>query len=337
MKTKTPLAPKKRRRGRPIEHGTSNLLAIIYLLSKADALANSAEIAQLLNISEIDALALLDQLSTSYANDTGPLLPLCNTENTNEFMRIDSAGSTKAKVLRLSARQARACEQALNSAGILPQNPLRQKLARALFPHDFPCEATTVSDAEADEACETLIVCAKSLVGAKRSHSDVPKAKAQMVTFKYHGSNDTITRTRRVVPLLIHLHEESWNIEAFDLDTRSTRTFRVALIQNPKLTGEFYEVPISTQERPEGGKVELVCNEYAASRVLSWDGAHVLSQDKESTLIEVPYFRGDWLPRHVLSLGKNVSFKNARLSAEIRSIAAENLKLANKLKGQGLC
>lgn len=334
--TNTSAKPAKPRRGRPVEHRTGDTLAAIYFFSKEGAVASATEIAQMLEISTARAIEILEQLSTEHTDYSDPILPLCSTENAHEYLRIEAPGSLNPKALRLTPAQAKACTRALDGIGMPKSHNLRQKLEQSFFPLDMSIDNKTEPAAEQISAiCEALITCAQSITLAKRTADSIPSISAPIVSFMYQGSNDTFARTRRIVPLFLHAHEDTWLIEAFDIDAKARRTFRASLIQEPHLTNQVSVVSLGSPERPEGGKVELTCNTYAASHVLTWDGAHVISQDGDSLVIEVPYFRGDWLPRHVLSLGTNVTYKDARLSAEVRTIAAENLNRASKIQGLG--
>lgn len=320
------------RTGRPQEHRLGDTLAIMSIFSQAGAIAKTEEIAQLLDMKVERTASTLERLASDHSETTSTLLPLCTTQNENEFMRIDAPGSAKFRALRLTHEQADACQDALDALGIDVSNPLRTKLEKAFFPITYKASSAGNQASKLDASISSALeVCAQSLALAKRIDSSIPSAEAPLVTFKYQGSNDQMVRTRLVVPVAIHLTNDDWVVEAFDKDSRSSRTFRASLMKDCALTKDYITIPLGAQEKPDSGTVELFCNKEATARVLNWPGAHYVSQENNLTCIEVPYFRGDWLPRHVLALGSNVSYKSERLRKEVRAIAAENLKRAKKL------
>lgn len=329
---KTTRTSETKRRGRPPEHRLGDILAVMNVLARANSLANISEVACLLDMSEERANQILEQLCSQHDKDTTPLLPLCSTQNKGEYMRIDAPGSAKIKPLRLSAQQAAQCTIAFDEIGLSTTDSLRQKTVESFYPP----EKTNLPDPKPRESSleigKVLKTCAVSLAQAKRIDFAVPSAQAPEVTFKYRGANDQIERTRHVVPTALHVVDGSWIVEAFDLDARSARTFRASLIKECALTNTQRTIPLGAQERPEGGTVELLCDQNAAARVLSWDGARVVSQEGNKTRIEVPYFRGDWLPRHVLALGSGVSYTNSHLRSEVKAVAQDNLKHLKHLK-----
>lgn len=329
MRTSTPV--KRRGRGRPVEHRLGDIIAAINLLTQAGSLVNVYDMAHLLALDEVRAAEILEQLCGQHGDTTTPLLPLCSTQIEGEYMRIDAPGSAKFKPLRLTPKQAAECTLALDELGLGCSNTLRTKIVEDFYPQGAEGLPEPKPRETSLEIGKALELCARSLAQAKRADNEVPSATAPVVTFKYQGANDKIVRTRNVVPTAIHCLDSSWIVEAFDLDARAARTFRASLMKECALTGTSKTISLDSQDRPDGGTVELLCTPEAAAKVLTWDGAKIVEQKGKQTLIRVPYFRGDWLPRHVLALGSSISYKSPTLHREVRAIAQENLKRAASL------
>lgn len=343
------------RRGRPVEHRLAEDIAILSLLSQAGSSTSPRELAALLGCDETRAADALRSLSTEVVVPTsadevlGPLLPLCSDGAGGRVRRLDVA-TTRMRPLRLTGRQAQACSAALDHAGIPATDPLRRRVEAAFWPNGGPTSTDVPNPAgqgdahkgapadphAADEPRdpdapprEALEACARALLGQRRTGDGGALVEGHPLTFGYRGANDQITRSRRAVPLRIRIDEE-WLVDCFDLDARATRTFRLALMEGPRIEPGRARVPVSGAERPDGGCVTLTCRGGATNEVLAWEGARVIAQTGDTTTIEVPYYRGDWLPRHVISLGDQVTHDSPRLAEEMRDIAREDLGRARR-------
>lgn len=181
-------------------------------------------------------------------------------------------------------------------------------------------------------ALPALVVCARSQVSARAGAGDPSVVEQRAISFSYQGNNDQITRTRRAVPRAARLHEGQWLVDAYDLDARAPRSFLANRMESPKLLDKTVCVPREASEVPGQGSVRLSCTAKAAARVRSWPGAREQEHGEDAVVIEVPYYRGDWLPRHLLALGDQVSFDNPELSTAMREIAEDDLRRARRFR-----
>lgn len=333
-------------RGRPKEHRLENYLTALNAFSKPDALASARDLAALIDTNESQAAEILQKLCGEHVDYRMPLLPLYATQNDNEYRRHkDISMQKKIRPIRLTASQAQQCLDAFNSIGMPQEDPLRRSIIDAYFPIDFDKTAVSqnTSQADANTSFEVLKTCAASLANTvyQENQDGTTSISAPLVKFAYKGANDELTRSHEVIPLLIHLKSDGWNLEAYDRDSKSNKTFRTALIKDCRLLNNTLTIPASSQERPDAGTLRLVCNNSVAQSVLAWKGAHCYSEDADTktsleqegcTVIEIPYFRsgGEWLARHVLSLGNKVSYNDYKVEKEVKRIAKANLKLAKK-------
>lgn len=195
---------------------------------------------------------------------------------------------------------------------------------------DVAATNRNVDGAAPNPSLPALMACATSLSEATDG-DEAGTVRARVVAFNYRGANDVIKRSRRFVPLDLRVQDDVWAADGFDLDARATRSFHVALMEDSRVTERVVEVPLGCVERPDGGTVQLSCTPEATRVVLGWDGARVVGQHGDLTEVEVPYYRGDWLPRHVLALGGDVTHTSRRLAREMGDVARGDLALARRL------
>lgn len=323
----------RRLRGRPIEHRLGDALATLNVLTEPTAVTSAQELSSLLNIPEASAAAILDSFSES-TETYDALLPSSITENSGERARLGTPGPLAHKTLRLTTSQADACEEALDVLGISDTDPLREKLHASFYPSDY---AAVIRSSEVDtenSPSEAFRVWAAALAQAERIDSEVPSVKVPVVEFLYEGTNDSElgARTRRVVPTALYYSNQNvWVVEGYDIDARAKRTFVAQKVQTPKLTSERKEIPAVSPSNPDEEIIEFSVTKDVAQQVLTWNSAQLVSTKSDCCVIEIPYYRDEWLPRHILSLGNKVSYDNPRMHSEVRRLASRSLKKARAL------
>ena len=103
-------------------------------------------------------------------------------------------------------------------------------------------------------------------------------------------------------------------------------------MEHPALGEACHTVPVGSEGKTSERVVRVSCRGRATDKVLGWEGVHILSRGKGTTVVEVPYFRGDWLPRQLLSLGGLVTIDDEGLLREMRAIAREDLDRARAIR-----
>lgn len=336
-------------RGRPRAAGLGEDIAALCVLAREGSTTSATDLAALLDIGERRAQETLRTISTetvvsSGADDVlGPIVPLCNVGENGRVTRIDAPSHARMRQLRLTPTQADAASTALDRLGIAPSAEVRKSLAAAFFPKLIQEDQGVRKDAasrdaaatgapHAPSASHTLETCARAIVRGTRTCTDAHNVRGPVLSFGYRGANDPMTRTRRVVALRLRVHEGEVMLDAYDLDARGGRTFRVGQMEHPALGEARHTVPVCSEGKTSERVVRVSCRGSATDKVLGWEGVHILSRGKGTTVVEVPYFRGDWLPRRLLSLGDLVTIDDEGLLREMRAIAREDLDRARTIR-----
>lgn len=336
-------------RGRPHAAGLGEDIAALCVLAREGSTTSATDLAALLDIGERRAQETLRTISTetvvsSGADDVlGPIVPLCNVGENGRVTRIDAPSHARMRQLRLTPTQADAASTALDRLGIAPSAEVRKSLEAAFFPKLIQEDQGVRKDAasrdaaatgapHAPSASHTLETCARAIVRGTRTCTDAHNVRGPVLSFGYRGANDPMTRTRRVVALRLRVHEGEVMFDAYDLDARGGRTFRVGQMEHPALGEARHTVPVCSEGKTSERVVRVSCRGSATDKVLGWEGVHILSRGKGTTVVEVPYFRGDWLPRRLLSLGDLVTIDDEGLLREMRAIAREDLDRARTIR-----
>lgn len=336
-------------RGRPRAAGLGEDIAALCVLAREGSTTSATDLAALLDIGERRAQETLRTISTekvvsSGADDVlGPIVPLCNVGENGRVTRIDAPSHARMRQLRLTPTQADAASTALDRLGIAPSAEVRKSLEAAFFPKLIQEDQGVRKDAasrdaaatgapHAPSASHTLETCARAIVRGTRTCTDAHNVRGPVLSFGYRGANDPMTRTRRVVALRLRVHEGEVMLDAYDLDARGGRTFRVGQMEHPALGEARHTVPVCSEGKTSERVVRVSCRGSATDKVLGWEGVHILSRGKGTTVVEVPYFRGDWLPRRLLSLGDLVTIDDEGLLREMRAIAREDLDRARTIR-----
>lgn len=336
-------------RGRPRAAGLGEDIAALCVLAREGSTTSATDLAALLDIGERRAQETLRTISTetvvsSGADDVlGPIVPLCNVGANGRVTRIDAPSHARMRQVRLTPTQADAASTALDRLGIAPSAEVRKSLEAAFFPKLIQEDQGVRKDAasrdaaatgasHAPSASHTLETCARAIVRGTRTCTDAHNVRGPVLSFGYRGANDPMTRTRRVVALRLRVHEGEVMLDAYDLDARGGRTFRVGQMEHPALGEARHTVPVGSEGKTSERVVRVSCRGSATDKVLGWEGVHILSRGKGTTVVEVPYFRGDWLPRRLLSLGGLVTIDDEVLLREMRAIAREDLDRARTIR-----
>lgn len=330
-------------RGRPADTRLGCDLAVIHLLSREGSVAAPSDVARLLGIGQDEVEEILRLLAAGLATGddqaeaAGPALPLYGIGPAGSSSLVASAGDSPLPALRLTEPQAEAVDRALAQIGVNPDDPFHSRLEAAFYPRGWQPPAS--SDAEGASSRpglpQGLLVCARSMVGARMDPADPSRVIQGIVTFGYQGENDVMVRQRHVVPRSVRLRDDTWLVDAHDVEARATRTFLAARMVDAHAddSRDVMPVPRRTAECPDNGFVCLLCSDATASRVRSWEGAHEDGVDECGRhVFMVPYYRGDWLPRHILALGPDVTCQDEAVRREMADIARDDLERARALR-----
>lgn len=323
---------KKRGRGRPAERRLGENLAVAFALASEGATTSPADLTRLLGITGQRAQAILDGFAQGLSAGSAPEPIIAFYHQADGSVSRVAAGEHLRR-LRLTKEQADACAEALDLLGFAQDDPTRALFEESLFPIGYEREGEAAKPMCEPETHEALMLCARSIAGGTRSPESQNGTEVLQLplTFTYQGKNDTMPRSRRFVPLSLRLTDGEWYVDGYDLDARAARTFRADGMRAPELGKKPVAALATNTEKPDCGYVELSCTPEAARQVLAWPGAVAIGESEGRTLVKVPYYRSEWLPRHVLALGSAVTHENTQLAREMCDVAKADL-VAGKTK-----
>lgn len=303
-----------RKRGRP---GSSEItresIVLLSALCEEGATLSVGGVAARLGIDAGQARFLLDELMGLSLGEEG-YLPV--TEKGDSIVLISSQGM-RGRPLRLTRAETYALVTALDQAGIPEGDQLRRALAALVD--------STVSDEEVERALggdasvstgRALTACNRALVHRRR------------LAFSYRGNRDKEAREREVEVLGTREDEGLWYLDAVDVEVGRRKTFRVDRMGSLRETGPAS--PPSAGQAPRDAatprEVEVTFTDDSCLYVLEWPGAQVLSRSGGAVRVRIPYYGGDWLPRHLAACGAGADIHDDELRAATGRLAARLLE-----------
>lgn len=358
--------PKRRGPGRPREHRLAEDLAVALTLQRNGYVTSYGDLAQLLMPNEDyekaktriqEIVENLDNTSSLGEGDSKPINIVTSTINSDTDKRvvshINDEGRPRARGIRLSPQQAAACSEAFWRLGVPRTNMTRAIIEKTLYPEDLELKpADNESLLESNELVY-LKYCAYSIIKAKPGR-DENHVRQLPVSFLYDGENDADFKrrsTRLVIPLTIRLKDGEWDIDAFDCDARDNRTYQLSRITDLKLVGSCsrdadYREAVASQAPWEWDEDDYVSITYldpadvdSLNFLLSLDGAAYSHEENGLSVVKIPYNRGDWLPRQLLSLQGKIKIdesgkKAPELIEEMQEVAKHDLLEAKKVRAR---
>ncbi len=313
--------------GRPPENRLGEDLAVYHAFLRPGAVTSAKDLAQLLRITKERAEEILDDFSRDAGEDCGPLVPWTNLAEGDDKLTL-TRPAEGARGLRLTPEQADACSNALDRLGFGEDDEKRKVLEAALFPkgadgahvrgHKVECEPISRN------VRDVLLVFARSMYSAKRDPNNPAQVSQQPVEFEYKGQNDAMAKKHRLAPFSLETGQGGvWRIRGYDFDAKAPRSFAANDIVvnegSPKLlvgkdAKNLRHIPL-VSARDAGSAngshvVRVACDPEVQGRLLSIEGATLVKYEDEGhggwTLVDLPYFRADWLPRQLIALGGRV-------------------------------
>lgn len=343
----------RRKRGRPIEHYLEDDLSIIFALSRKGAASSINNLSSAFSMPQDLVTQIIDKLSASVDGiDRGTALPVASLGN-NRFCR---SSDTRDERLRLTPEQADAYCGALDRLGIARDSRERHELEGAIYPLDYSRPEPPQESAITPDELNTLMVCARSIVRGRRHTSShrisegrepnqkttKTEVKQPVVSFTYLSERGMEVFKeaieRRVVPLDIRIHEGKWVVDAHDLEGKKTKTFQVERMHEAILTGQTATVEDPDVEQPGSAQAEgthlvlITCSDKeTVHALLALDGTRIIEREPH-LIVAVPYYGGQWLPRHLIPLLDSISFDDEQLAKDIRKIAKDDLSYMRRFE-----
>lgn len=289
------------------------LVALVSSLSEAgDALSVEAVSARL-GVSVERARKLLSLvMSSSVGDDAG--LPLVE-DGEDEVSLLRDEGM-RGRAVRLTRTEALALAAALDRIGVGRDDPAREAVEAALF--SSPVDERQVErllGAGTAPSGEELAACATAIY------------ERRALTFRYRGAADGAEARRTVLPRGLRSEEDSWYLDAWDLDRRGERTFRLDRMSDVKV--EDASAPAGVDGRGGAETAREVRVTFRDERFLSllpWHGLVVEGRDEDGSVrTRTAYYGGEWLVRMLAACGGTAVTDDAELASRVRDYARTRL------------
>lgn len=287
------------------------LVALVASLSEAgDALSVDA-VAAKLNTSAERAKKLVELVLTATIGD-GARLPLIEGEG--EVTLLFSEG-VKGRRLRLTRSETLALAAALKQLGVPEDDLLRAKIESSLSSDalDQQVIARVMAPTTEPVQTETLQLCAQA------------KAQSRPLSFAYRKLSNTKEESRHAVVHALRCENDTWYLDAWDLDRNGERTFRVDRMSDLGL-GESRTVSVHVDERP----LDMVEVTFTEPRYLDLLGLrpcllHPQTDEQGFIHAKIVNYGGDWLVRMLAACGDTVTIADPAFAAAVCAYARDQL------------
>lgn len=312
--TPTPTPRRTGRRGRPgAMEETRALLALVGSLTSEGDVLTVDGVSSRLGVTTERAKRLLELVLTACSGSSYQL-PLQLADD-DALMLSRSRGVT-GKPIRLTRLETEAIIAALDVLCLSDDNPLRHDVLEAFAPTQLTehVARARVDEMMAFERSEMLEACSRAIV-----------AKA-CLTFSYQGLDQDVPTERRVAPREVRHELNAWYLDAFDLDRRALRTFRVDRMQNMRVTALD---PDGIREDEgflsKGSPITVAFGDRAILEALEWPKLEVAGERDGCVVTTIPYYGGSWLPRHLAACGGRVVVGDEEVAKAVRTEASRVL------------
>lgn len=282
-------------------------------------------------------LLLLSSASGEYGT------PLTVFQNNDDELTIAFDHATVGRPLRLTKSESIALEAALNYLHLDLNDPFRKRVEKAYVSGGVSAKEVAQALAPADTASNAAALPTITHAIAQQSH----------ITFMYQGSADAVQKSRLVRPIGLRRGDAGWYLDAYDLNRRGERTFRVERMDQVNEVGDattsspankrsneskgspsrssYGSTPITMPVEPEPNqrkskarRVTLTFHDSKSLSLFEWPGLHIVSQNSGCIMATIPYYASSsmWLPRHLAACGGKVTTDDAELQLAIREYIA---------------
>lgn len=286
------------------------LVALVSSLSEAgDALTVDAVSARL-GVAPERARKLLSLVMSSSVGD-GAGLPLVEDGEDEISLLLDEG--MRGRAVRLTRAEALALAAALDRIGVGRDDPVRLSVEEALF--SSPVDENQVErllGAGRAPSGDTLMTCASAIY------------ERHALVFCYRGAQDVEQARRTVLPRGLRSEEDSWYLDAWDLDRRAERTFRLDRMSDIEVTpAPAADTGAEKGEQAPAREVGVTFEDERALSLLPWHGLTVEGRNEDGLVrARVAYYGGDWLVRMLAACGGTATTDDPELAERVRSYAA---------------
>lgn len=282
------------------------LVALVSSLSEAGDALSAEAVASRLGTTVERAEKLIGLVGTSSASG-GIGLPL-TLEDDGEATLAFSDGM-RGRRLRLTRGEAVALSAALERLGVGPDDPLRGRLEAALGSEPVREDLVRrVIGSRSGAESEKVESCARAIL------------ERASLSFLYRGAGDAQARRRSCVPRAIRAEDDSWYLDAHDLDRGGERTFRLDRMEEVE-QGPRVAAPKGC-EKGAGREVGVTFDDAHYLDLLPWHGLRVTGTGEDGSVsARIDYYGGMWLPRMIAACGDAARTTDPEVARLVREYA----------------
>ena len=280
------------------------LMTIASSLTDEGEVLTADQIAQSLGI-DYDQARHLIMLMTMSGSESYTYLPVMFDDDYREVFLMQGA-QLSAPRLRLTRSESIALSAALDELGIDSDDPLAKKLSSAYAQASFSeQDVRRLLELPNTPSNATLVKTLSQAI----SHSHV-------LDFAYQPVTGKATGRRHVIPQRIRRNDDSWYLDAYDLDREAERVFRIDRMSDVCEHESSKVIP--TQERRDTKQMVVVrLEDPSYLELFYWEGLQMLARDERGVVVRLPYYGGSWLPRHLAACGSAVCVSSHELAEDI--------------------
>lgn len=287
------------------------LVALATSLTNEGEIITAQNIASTLGVSYDEARHLIALVSLG-SGESIDYLPVILSDDDGEVSLMEGA-ELSARRVRLTRSETIALRAALSELGVDDTDPLVQTLnasyAAPTFSADDIAQSLEAPSSASDSA--TLRACSQAIVDGNG------------LSFCYDPVTGGPQSTRRVMPQLVRRGDDCWYLDAFDLDRRGRRVFRIDRMSS------LSQIAAETRMPKTGDTTAtLVLAHFADERYLDlfhWDGLQLVTRDNSGTTVRIPHYGGTWLAAHLAACAGTVHVNDRQLARDTQTYARDLL------------
>ena len=305
--------PSRKRAGRKGSIATARqLVALATSLTQEGEVISAQDIATTLGVSFDDARHLIALVSMG-SGESVDYLPVIMSEEDDEVALMEGA-LLNVRSIRLTRAETIALQAALTELGVDQNDPLVQTLSHTYAAPSFSREDVARSFEDPSSASDTTVLkrCSKAI------------SAGQGLAFSYSPVTGSAVGHRRVVPQFLRRSDDSWYLDAYDLQRRGPRVFRLdRMVDVQQIEVGFDPSVLEPAQQDSTVMVVVRFDDRRYLDLFPWDGLQVISSDETGVVTRLPQYGGTWLARHLVACGGTVQVSDKRLAKQMHTYARE--------------
>ena len=287
------------------------LVALATSLTQEGEVISAQDIATTLGVSFDDARHLIALVSMG-SGESVDYMPVIMSEEDDEVALMEGA-LLNVRSIRLTRAETIALQAALTELGVDQDDPLVQTLSHTYAAPSFSQEDVALSFEAPSSASDTTILkrCSKAI------------SAGQGLTFSYRPVAGGEAGQRRVVPQLLRRSDDSWYLDAYDLQRRGPRVFRLDRMSDVQQIDVEVDTSVLEPRRQDSPVVVVRYDDRRYLDLFPWDGLEVISSDESGVVTRLPRYGGTWLARHLVACAGTVRVSDMYLAEQMHAYAQE--------------